>query len=152
VLPPVQRGQVAAPCFGFKVSSQVRHNQLYRGNPAAAFLMRGAAIREPASKPHKVRPGKAPELQEAPFHMSVQNSAQTLLRHGFGEGRLTTRSRPPRRLWAIPSCRAYRRSVPVTTISTCRLPHGEHTSRSRQLGTAISAPYRCACSAGSGST
>src|SRR5260370_15325823 len=47
---------------------------------------------------------------------------------------------------------ARRRSVPVTTISPCRLPHMEQTSRSRQLSTGVSAPYRAAISAGSGST
>jgi hypothetical protein len=39
-----------------------------------------------------------------------------------------------------PTNGVYRRSVPLTTISTCRLPHPEHTSRSRQSGTAVSAP------------
>jgi hypothetical protein len=33
------------------------------------------------------------------------------------------------------------RLVPVTTISTCRPPHREQTSRSRQSSTEISAPY-----------
>src|SRR6516225_7179181 len=37
-------------------------------------------------------------------------------------------------------------------VSTSRPPHAEHTSRSRHSGTGISAPYRCACSAESGST
>jgi hypothetical protein len=37
-------------------------------------------------------------------------------------------------------------------ISTCRLPQREQTSRSRQSGTVVSAPYRAAVSAGSGST
>jgi hypothetical protein len=50
------------------------------------------------------------------------------------------------------AARPYRRSVPLTTMSTSRLPHAEHTSRSRQLGTAVSAPYRRSRSAGSGST
>src|SRR5262249_9690043 len=47
---------------------------------------------------------------------------------------------------------AAHRFVPVTTISTCRPPHREHTSRWRQLSTEVSAPYREAISAGSGST
>jgi hypothetical protein len=38
------------------------------------------------------------------------------------------------------------------TISTCRLPQREQISRSRQSRTAVSAPYRVAISAGSGST
>jgi hypothetical protein len=38
------------------------------------------------------------------------------------------------------------------TISTWRLPRREQTSRSRQSGTVVSAPYRAAISAGSGST
>ena len=46
----------------------------------------------------------------------------------------------------------YRRSVPVTTMSTLRPPHREQTSRSRHSGTAVSAPYRSAISAASGST
>ena len=32
----------------------------------------------------------------------------------------------------------YRRSVPVTTMSTLRLPHPEQTSRSRQSSTGVS--------------
>src|SRR5437879_2254746 len=46
----------------------------------------------------------------------------------------------------------YRRLVPVTTMLTLRLPHREHTSRSVQSGTVVSAPYWSAISAGSGST
>jgi hypothetical protein len=46
----------------------------------------------------------------------------------------------------------YRRSVPLTTISTWRLPQREQTSRSRQSSTGVSAPYRAAISARSGST
>jgi hypothetical protein len=38
------------------------------------------------------------------------------------------------------------------TISTCRLPQREQTSRSRQSSTVLAAPYRWAISAGSGST
>jgi hypothetical protein len=34
---------------------------------------------------------------------------------------------------------SYRRSVPLTTMSTRRLPQCEHTSRSRQSGTGVSA-------------
>jgi hypothetical protein len=45
----------------------------------------------------------------------------------------------------------YRRAVPVTAISTCRLLHREQTSRSRQSRMEMSAPYRAAISAGSGS-
>ncbi|HWX42458.1 MAG TPA: hypothetical protein VN345_15005, partial [Blastocatellia bacterium] len=45
----------------------------------------------------------------------------------------------------------YRRS-PVTTISVCRLPQREQTSFPRQSRTLVSAPYRAAISAGSGST
>jgi hypothetical protein len=37
-------------------------------------------------------------------------------------------------------------------ISTSRLPHCEHTSRSRQSTMAVPSPYRRACSAGPGST
>ena len=44
------------------------------------------------------------------------------------------------------------RFVPVTTISTCRPPQREQTSRSRQWSTDVSAPYRVAISVGSGST
>jgi len=44
------------------------------------------------------------------------------------------------------------RRVPVTTMSISRLPHFEQTSLSRHSGTAVSAPYRAAISAGSGST
>jgi len=44
------------------------------------------------------------------------------------------------------------RLVPVSTISASRLPHREHISRSRQLRTDVSVPYRAAISAGSGST
>src|SRR5438874_6294530 len=40
----------------------------------------------------------------------------------------------------------------VTTISMSALPHLEQTSRSRQSGTGVSAPYRAAIAAGSGST
>jgi hypothetical protein len=43
--------------------------------------------------------------------------------------------------------RGYRRSVPLTTMSTSRPPHCEHTSRSRHSRTSIFAPYRRACSA-----
>jgi hypothetical protein len=46
----------------------------------------------------------------------------------------------------------YPRLVPLTTISTCRPPQREHTSFSRQSRTLVSAPYRAAISAGSGST
>ena len=46
----------------------------------------------------------------------------------------------------------YRRPVPLTTISACRLPQREQTSRSRQSSTGVSAAYRAAISAGSGST
>jgi hypothetical protein len=35
-----------------------------------------------------------------------------------------------------------RRLAPLTTISTCRLPQREQTSRSRQSKTGVSAPYR----------
>jgi len=45
----------------------------------------------------------------------------------------------------------YRRSVPVMTISTWRLPQREPTSRSRQSEMPVRAPYRRACSAGLGS-
>jgi hypothetical protein len=48
--------------------------------------------------------------------------------------------------------RCYRRAVPVTTMSTCRPPHPEQTSRSRQSRTDVFAPYEAAISAGSGST
>jgi DNA-binding winged helix-turn-helix (wHTH) protein len=51
-----------------------------------------------------------------------------------------------------PDPRSYPRSVPLTTISTCRLPHCEQTSRSRQLRTVVSASCPCASYAGSGST
>jgi hypothetical protein len=34
----------------------------------------------------------------------------------------------------------YRRSVPLTTMSICRPPHREHTSRSSQSGAVVSAP------------
>jgi hypothetical protein len=44
-----------------------------------------------------------------------------------------------------------RHPVPVTTISTSRLPHAGQASRCRQSGTGVPAPYLCACSAGSGS-
>jgi hypothetical protein len=37
-----------------------------------------------------------------------------------------------------------RRFVPVTTISTLRLPQREQTSRPRQLITLVAAPYRVA--------
>jgi hypothetical protein len=47
---------------------------------------------------------------------------------------------------------AYLRSVPLTTISTLRLWYREQTSRSRQTSRVIPAPYRRACSSGSGST
>jgi hypothetical protein len=43
-------------------------------------------------------------------------------------------------------------SVPVTTISTCRLPHCEQTSRSGQSRTGVSAPCRSASSTGFSST
>jgi hypothetical protein len=43
------------------------------------------------------------------------------------------------------------RRVPITTMSTSRLPHCEQTSRRRHLGTGVSGPYQRACSAGSGS-
>jgi hypothetical protein len=36
----------------------------------------------------------------------------------------------------------HRHLVPLTTMSTRRLPHREHTSRSRQSGTGVSALYR----------
>jgi hypothetical protein len=52
----------------------------------------------------------------------------------------------------LPAQTGWRRSVQVATKSTCRLPHLEQTSRSRQSGTGVSAPYRAAISAGSGST
>jgi len=42
--------------------------------------------------------------------------------------------------------------APLTIISACRLPQREQTSRSRQSSTGVSAPYRAAISAGSGST
>jgi hypothetical protein len=68
----------------------------------------------------------------------------------------------PSVLWAstttadVKKCRerplAYRRLVPVTTISACRPPQREQTSLSRQSRTLVSAPYRAAISAGSGST
>jgi hypothetical protein len=44
------------------------------------------------------------------------------------------------------------RLVPLTTISVCRLPHLEQTSRSRQSSAGVSVPCRAAISAGSGST
>ena len=44
------------------------------------------------------------------------------------------------------------RSVPVRTLSASRPPHPEQTSRSRQSRTGVSARYRAAISAGSGST
>jgi hypothetical protein len=43
--------------------------------------------------------------------------------------------------------RGYRRAVPVTTKSTSRAPHTEHTSRSRQSRTDVPAPCRAAISA-----
>jgi hypothetical protein len=46
----------------------------------------------------------------------------------------------------------WRRVVPVTTISIRRPPHLEQTNFSRQSSTGVSAPYRAAISAGSGST
>jgi hypothetical protein len=45
----------------------------------------------------------------------------------------------------------YRRDVPVTAMSTLRLPHCEQTRRRRRSGTGVSGPYQRACSAGSGS-
>ena len=62
-------------------------------------------------------------------------------------GRMSRRWLTTRRRAATP--RNLRgRLVPLTTISACRLPHREHTSRSRQSGTGVSAPYRAAISAG----
>jgi len=55
--------------------------------------------------------------------MGVTTPAERLMRGGVG-GSLYSR----------------RRSVPLTTISTCRLPHLEQISRSRQSGTVISEP------------
>jgi DNA-binding winged helix-turn-helix (wHTH) protein len=46
-----------------------------------------------------------------------------------------------------PHPRSYPRSVKLTTISTCRLPHCEHTGRSHQSRTDVSAPY-CCCELG----
>ena len=54
--------------------------------------------------------------------------------------------------WPARRLESYRRSVPVTTISTARLPQLEHTSRSRQSRTLVAAPYCRAISIGSGST
>ena len=77
-----------------------------------------------------------------------------------------TRLRPTRSCWAFPSllyrpaplgtCRSFaRRSwgrgipvyrrAPVSTKSTCLLPHCEHLSRSTQSRTESSAPWRVAC-------
>ena len=47
---------------------------------------------------------------------------------------------------------SFRRLVPLTDMFTLRLPHLPHTSLSAQPGTEVSAPYRAAVSAGSGST
>jgi len=44
------------------------------------------------------------------------------------------------------------RLIPVTTISTCRPPQREQTSRWRQPSMDVSAPHRVAISAGLGST
>jgi hypothetical protein len=67
-----------------------------------------------------------------------------------------TPGRAPRALVGLAvrarSSQSYRRSVPVTTISTCRPPHPEQTSRWRQSRTLVAAPYCRAISAGSGST
>jgi hypothetical protein len=62
------------------------------------------------------------------------------------------RSRPRLREGAVIEALAYRRLVPVTTISACRPPQREPTSLSRQSRTLVSAPYRAAISAGSGPT
>jgi uncharacterized radical SAM superfamily Fe-S cluster-containing enzyme len=40
----------------------------------------------------------------------------------------------------VPRVQRYLRSVPLTTMSTCRIPHCEHTSLSRQSRTVMSAP------------
>ena len=45
------------------------------------------------------------------------------------------------------TCHLRRRHVPVSNLSTCRLPQPEQTSRSRRSSTAVSAPYRAAISA-----
>jgi hypothetical protein len=51
-----------------------------------------------------------------------------------------------------PKTTAPLRSVPLTSMSTRRPPHFEHTSRVCQSRTRVSAPYRSASCAGSGST
>jgi len=53
---------------------------------------------------------------------------------------------------AAPVGEGYRRSVPVTTISTALHPQAEQTSRSRQSSTDVLSPYLAAISAASGST
>jgi hypothetical protein len=47
---------------------------------------------------------------------------------------------------------SYRRLAPLTTMLMLRLPHCELMSRLLQSGRVVSAPYRSAISAGSGST
>jgi len=82
-----------------------------------------------------------------------QTSDELIGRHsltigGPGPGSERPRSGPTP-LVGQGSCR---RSVPVTTMSTCRPPHPEQTSRSRHSGTVVWTPYRSAISAASGST
>jgi hypothetical protein len=59
-----------------------------------------------------------------------------LLQYRFLPSKATLVLTQPRAAAAL----AYRRSVPVTTISTRRLPHREHTSRPCQSGTGILGP------------
>ena len=80
----------------------------------------------------------------APVGRDVKQTC-TALNDDDPDARLSDLCRPARH-------RRYRRSVPVTTISTSRPPHPEQTSRERQSRTGVSAPYRATISAGSGSS
>jgi hypothetical protein len=83
-----------------------------------------------------------------------QSQRRSLLGSAMGEAKpdpmLPTSGSTARQ--RLPMERSVCRRVPLSTISACRLPRQKQASRSRQSSTGISAPYRAAISAGSGST
>ena len=155
------------PAFGFPTLSRSGARLqplLYTGQPGAKRRKQALSILEPPEgSVDCVHQFRRPLLssQERPSLQAPLRSRHPTLRHRRLTRTRRDRSRYPgqmSRRWLTTRRRAATprnlrgRLVPLTTISVCRLPHLEQTSRSRQSSAGVSVPCRAAISAGSGST
>jgi hypothetical protein len=116
-------------------------------------------VGRPAQRPRRKWQATPSRARRWTYSLSIDLTSRSLAARSFlwtgyaalgGDRRRRRRSRAsaptPRKMAFFESFRGHR-FVPVTTISTCRPPHREHTSRSRQSRTDVSAPYRASAMA-----